>query len=172
MLTVRLARGDSRGLQALAPPIARAVHAHPLAPHMDALVLIGVGDPLLMQQGDPASKVMVPLVGSARPDALSRDQMRAMDALVLLDPCEWPGRAGTAPDPVIVIPGSPEASDRMFLRGCSGVDALEAADALRAMPALGAAVRRARPRADEPPVSASDIADAVMEAIVATRGAQ
>jgi hypothetical protein len=172
MLTVRLSRWGAPWLERLGPSLVSAVRNHPLAADMDALVLIGAGDPLLVRPGDPRCKVMVPLVGNDRPDGLSRAQIEAMDAVVLLDPAELPGAAAGATSPLIVVVEPPAPRGSTLLRGCIGLDGLEAADSLRSMPALRAAVAGARRGAVDPPVSVADITDAIAEAVTASGGGQ
>ena len=169
MLTTRLsATTNIDGLARLGPSIQDAVHQHPLYPHLDALVLIGVGNPMLVQPDDPSCRVMVPLIGSRHVDALSRAQMASVHALVLLDRLEWRGGKPKPEDPLVVIATPSAGRPSHLMRGCVGIDGLEAAERLHLMPVLRGAVEEARSGATSTPICAAEIADSVMEAVLAT----
>ena len=162
MLTVRTSTRGGPWLDVLGGGIAEALREHPLAPSLSALVLIGAGDPLLIRDGDPSLRVMVPLLGTEPAGAMARRQMQAMDGLVLLDPAEASAAEGGT---VTLLVG--QVGTTGLLRSSPPFQELEAAVAMDALPAVRDAVQRARPGSCTPSLSADAIAGAVVEAIVA-----
>lgn len=167
MLNIRISSSGSPWLRMLGLDVAASLRAHPLATKLHALVLLGVGDPALVRPGDPDIKVMVPLIGSERADALGQAQMRSMSALVLIDAVEAPEDLGRALP--VVVPGDTRDAPGKFLRGASAFDEMEADMSLASMPVLKSAVGSARPSALGLPITGSTIADATIEAIVLSR---
>ena len=162
MLQVRVSDRGGPWLQRLGPAIARALLEHPLAPCLDAIALIGAGDPLLVRPGDPALRVIVPLLGEERPDALARWQLDNANALVLLDGAE--SRIGARAVPCVVVGGS--ATAPRFLPTASSFDELQAGVALAGFPDLRGCLEMARGGVLDMTIPPARIADAVIEAVI------
>ncbi len=163
-----MSRRPGPWLERMGPGIVQALENHPLAASLNAIALLGAGDPFLIHAGDPAVKVMVPLLGGTRADALAQAQMQMATALVLIDPREARGISDCPT--VIVMSSSPAAATSGFLPTASSFDQLQAAVALTGMPALSRAIATARPNALDAPITAAHVADAIIEAIVASGG--
>lgn len=156
-------------LDRLGPDIGDALAEHPLAPFVEAIALIGAGDPFLIRPGDPPLKVMVPLLGDDRADAMTRQQLSSVDALVLIDPGEVPPQPGDAL--LVRVEGASSAAPG-FLERASDFDTMQAITALGDLPDLRLCIQRARPEATKAPITARQIADTVVEAAIAAGGAR
>lgn len=167
MLQVRMSTRRGPWLERLGPAIADALHAHPLAPHLDAIALLGVGDPFLVRPGDPALKVVVPLLGGERPDAIARRQLESASAVVLLDGAEATDEL--AETMTVAVEGS--AAGLGFLRTASAFDEMQAEVALGGLADLRRCIHGARASAIETPITPGQLADAVIEAVIAAGGA-
>lgn len=163
MLQVRMSTQRGPWLERLGPAIAHALREHPLAPRLDAIALIGTGDPLLVRPGDPALKVMIPLLGEERGGPMARRQMTAMSALVLIDATEAPPVL-RATLPIVIGSTAPASA---FLRSASTLDQMQADLALAGLPDLDRSLQQARMGALSIPITPDQIADATIEAAVA-----
>lgn len=166
MLQVRMSTQRGPWLERLGPAIAHALREHPLAPRLDAIALIGTGDPFLMRPGDPALRVVVPLLGGERPGALARRQLASASALVLLDGAEAPDHVQA---PVVAVDTT--SAGPGFLRMASAFDETQADLALSGLTELRSCLQAARAGATETPITPAQVAGAVIEAIIAAGGA-
>lgn len=165
MMTTRIAgtlTGEGRWL---ADEIAaRLLH---LGQACHGTLIVGSGDPAILQGGEARPRVIVPLVWYHRPNPVGRDQIANADAVVLIDDEELDAitgvMSGEAPaSPPIVVAADDATRRGLFLRQTNPYEAVAAARAL----AGHAALQEALPSAAGLNEAWRELVDIACEAIV------
>lgn len=168
MLTVRMGTTLSDDGRARAAAIAGAVRAHPLAPHLDATVLIGPGGTGCIVDGDARPVVIVLLADSGATTSLSAAYTARADAVVVAESGVPRAMAVAAGDAPVVRVDRPDQASRSFLFGATAEQSRRAWAAVRQNSDLAQALRADDAEASAlGPVQLAHVADAVAEAVVA-----
>lgn len=168
MLTVRVGPFNDPHTRLLAADTAARITAHPVAPGLTGLVIVGAGGVSTLRVGDPTPRIIIPLPGPHPLDALARDQIGRAHAVVVRDRAEAARLASIIGDSMTLIADPGQDGARPFLQGASASQTIEAWDAVDGNPALREALGQAgRSRPDGLEVEAQRLADAAIEALVA-----
>lgn len=168
MLTVRIGPFDDPHARLLAADTAGRIAAHPAAPALTGLVVVGAGGVGTHRVGDPTPRVIVPLQGLRALDALSRDQIARAHAVVVRDRAEAIRLVGIIGDAITVLVDTGRDTAQPFLEGARDGQTIEAWDAVDGNPALREALEQAgRSRPDGLEAEAQQLADGAIEALVA-----
>lgn len=169
MITCRIGISAESPLHAIAVTIDRAVRSSPLAPIMDGLVLIGLGDPYLIQPDDPRPRVVVPLAWAEPLDPIARSQAQSSQALVFLDHEEL-GRVipGGEWDGLVTVLAAAGTHDAWrLLRGVGVFENVSAIEVLRERASARGLLERFRGEIPTPPLDLEALVDGILELTVA-----
>jgi hypothetical protein len=168
MLTVRIGPLDDPHTLLLANDTAAHIRAHPVAPGLAGLVIIGAGGVGTHRPGDPTPRVIVPLPGPHPLNALAREHIARAHAVVLRDRAEAARLAALIDDGVAVLADAGRGGARPFLRDARPGQTVDAWDAVDGNPALCDALEQAGcTRPDGLQAEAHHLAAAAIEAVVA-----
>jgi len=150
----------------MAEGIAAAVLQHPLASWAEGTVVVGIGAPAAIDEGDAAPRILIPMAWPEPLDGLQRAQLAHADAIIAIDVAEQ-GHIASAIEgaPVPVVTSSASGADTGFLPSAVVFDAMEAITVISDYPELSAALHTI-PLPDLLTMVYEATADAVFEALV------
>ena len=167
MLTVRSALMDEMAAL-VATKIAERIAVHPLACTLTGTVLIGTGSAHLVRATDARPRVIIPLTLRCPLTALGRAQLDCAEGIVLADMHEVALlRDAIVSDQTVVMPQATSAGP-VFLAAASQDDSVEAWGVVAAHSALGVALGRTDTHEHAATPISYALAEAAIEAVVAT----
>lgn len=145
--------------------IIAALSAHPLNDAATGTVIVGIGAPAAMTEGDIRPRIVIPLAWPGPLDDLQRAQIARADAIVAIDAAEHHHIASAiAGAPIPVVTSDASGADTGFLRSAVIYDAMEAITVISKNPALSEALPTPSPQ-ELSVLIADATADAVLEAL-------